>query len=124
MKLMVYGTLQQGYWNNRLLAGARFIGQAVTNKEYVLFDCGFPMAVTAPTKYKPLPIIGEVYEVTQEQLERCDRLEGHPNWYKRELISARLGDRDEEVFIYEMPEKPSSVSLCNIVDNRYYRWVG
>ena len=124
MKLMVYGTLQQGYWNNRLLAGAKFLGQAVTNKKYVLFDCGFPMAVTAETDHKPLPIIGEVYEVTEQHLHYCDRLEGHPNWYQRNLVSVRLGDADEEVFIYEMPDQPSHDNLCDIVDNKYYRWVG
>lgn len=124
MKLMVYGTLQQGYWNNRLLNGAAFLGQAVTNKPYVLFNCGFPMAVTAPSKHKALPIIGEVYEVEEHHLRNCDRLEGHPDWYKREKISVKLGDKDEEVFIYEMPDHPSHNQLCDIIDNMYYKWVG
>ena len=125
MKLMVYGTLQSGHGNNRLLYGAEFLGPAITNKPYVLFHCGFPKAVPFsidPEKYPLLPVIGEVYEVDGSQLARCDMLEGHPSWYRREPIYARLNGAVEEVHIYEMKEWQERAPLCNIIDNKYYRW--
>jgi gamma-glutamylcyclotransferase (GGCT)/AIG2-like uncharacterized protein YtfP len=82
------------------------------------------MAVTTPSKHQPLPVIGEAYEVEEHHLHNCDRLEGHPNWYKRQMINVSISGRDEEVFIYEMPEHPSHNQLCSIIDNMYYKWVG
>lgn len=124
MKLFVYGTLQQGYWNNRLLAGAEFLGQGVTKKPYVLYNCGFPMAVTTDKKNQALPVIGEVYKVEEQHIRSCDRLEGHPNWYERRLIKADVDGEEVDVFIYEMDDIPHHNTICNIVDNKYYRWAG
>ena len=128
MKLMVYGTLQQGYWNNRLLQGANFLGKAVTKNKYVLFNCGFPKAVPFSLnegKYPLLPVIGEVYEINDQHLAMCDRLEGHPNWYIRKKIGVTLEGEDDEAYIYEMPEwQEHTDGLCHNVDNMYYRWAG
>lgn len=127
MKLMVYGTLQRGHWNNRLLEGAQYIGKAITRKPYVLYHCGFPMAVPHsinPERLPLLPIIGEVYEAGIDNVLRCDRLEGHPDWYQRTKIVAEVNGEEHEVFIYEMPTPPAHQQLCSIVDNMYYQWVG
>ena len=134
MKLMVYGTLQQGYWNNRLLEGAKFLGPSLTKTPYVLFNCGFPKAVPFSLneeKCPLLPVMGELYEVDEAHVLRCDRLEGHPDWYIRKKIAVTLDGNDEEAYIYEMPEWQQGSSLCSIVreftdtvDNMYYRWVG
>lgn len=126
MKLLVYGTLQQGYWNNRLLEGAKFLGPAITDKKYVLFNCGFPKAVPFSVneeKYKLLPIKGEVYEVEDHHVSMCDRLEGHPSWYHRSPIKAFINGEKTDVMIYEMPEWQDT-KVCHIVDNMYYKWVG
>ena len=127
MKLMVYGTLQQGYWNNRLLQGASYLGKGVTKKPYVLFNCGFPKAVPFSLneeRYPLLPVIGEIYEAEEAHVLRCDRLEGHPDWYIRKKIEVLLDGESDEAYIYEMPEWQQGSSLSSIVDNMYYRWVG
>lgn len=127
MKLMVYGTLQQGYWNNRLLEGAKFLGKGLTKKPYVLFNCGFPKAVPYSlneSKYPLLPVVGEIYEAEEAHVLRCDRLEGHPDWYIRKKIEVLLDGESDEAYIYEMPEWQQGSSLSSIVDNMYYRWVG
>lgn len=118
MKLFVYGTLKRGYGNNRLLQNATFIGEAITNKPYLLFNCGFPKAVPSE---EGLPIIGEVFEVDEAQLARCDSLEGHPDWYVRREINANINGREETVMIYEM-DQLQQAPMCHIIDNKYYQW--
>lgn len=125
MKLLVYGTLQQGYWNNRLLDGSDYVGKALTKSKYVLFDCGFPKAVPFSLnegKYPLLPVMGEVYEANEANILRCDRLEGHPDWYIRKKIGVTIDGVDDEAYIYEMPEWQQGSPLSDIVDNMYYRW--
>lgn len=128
MKLMVYGTLKRGWGNNRLLEGAKFLGDAYSCKKYVLVNGGFPIAYTKEKEGFPLlPIKGEIWEVEGHHVERCDRLEGHPDWYRRNTIQAVVNGGEVETFIYEMNETPSRYSLCNTIDynnNRYYYWGG
>jgi len=118
-RLFVYGTLKQGYGNNILLCGAKFIGPAISHKKYVLFNCGFPVAVTLSEEHPMLPIIGEVYEVGEQHIKSCDQLEGHPNWYRRDEIKATILTTGEEVEtdIYEMNDWDNSRLKCNIVNN-------
>lgn len=125
MKLMVYGTLKRGYWNNRLLANATFLGESVTKGKYVLYDCGFPMAVVPPeeTEHPALPIIGEVFEVDDITLRDCDRLEGHPTFYRRTLVPILLEGVSDEVWMYELVSGVGTKQLSNITDNMY-NWVG
>lgn len=125
MKLFVYGTLQRGYGNNRLLAGATFLGPAVSLKPYVLFNCGFPYAVPFTKneeKFPLLPITGEVYGVDETILRGCDRLEGHPNWYKRTYINVVRDDEEEEVMIYEM--NTWEEYRLSSISNSVYCWAG
>lgn len=135
MKLFVYGTLQQGWGNNRLLNGATFLGKALTKKPYVLFNGGFPYAVPVSpdeSMFPLLPVMGEVYEVEQRHVDVCDYLEGHPSWYQRTNIRAFINPGVEyedqpsvEVMIYEMPrlDRYQHYHLCNTKDNMYY-WSG
>lgn len=110
MKLFVYGTLKSKYGNNRLLQGATFLGEAVTVKEYFLGSGGIPYAIpNAPDGKKMLPIMGEVWEINEEHLRRCDNLEGHPSFYTRTTIDVNFlddggGSPDVVVpaYIYEM----------------------
>lgn len=125
MKLMVYGTLKQGYGNNVLLRGAKFLGEAITQKRYVLINSGFPYAVTLTKdeeQFPMLPVIGEVYEINEQHLRSCDSLEGHPNWYRRDTIQAVMVSGEvEDVMIYEMNEWPEGRRACNVV-NGSYQW--
>ncbi len=123
MKLFVYGTLQRGYGNNYRLAGATFLGKAVTQKPYVLFNGGFPYAVPVSVveEFPLLPVMGELYEVEQHHIDSCDRLEGHPSWYHRKTIQVTVKGGLVDTFIYEMPSlSPDRYRLCNTKDNMYY----
>lgn len=124
MKLFVYGTLKTGHGNNRLVADGEFLGDAITESPFVLFNCGFPMMVAFTEdaiKFPLLPVMGEVWKINDDQLRRVDALEGHPNWYNRQPISVLLNDGVEHVHTYIMPEWVNR-PLCKIVDDKYYLW--
>lgn len=123
MKLFVYGTLQRGYGNHIRLRNAEFISTGVSVKPYVLFNCGFPLAVpfTENEETHPLlPITGELFKVTKAELESCDRLERHPSWYKRTTIQINTDNGIVDAMIYEMPSW-SKNRLSPVVDSKY-RW--
>jgi len=90
--IFVYGTLKRGFHNNTLLSGAEFVGEATT------VGGGFGMASNGsfPAVYRDpaseANVAGELYRVTPKQLERVDRLEGHPEWYSREPIQTTGGE--------------------------------
>lgn len=85
--VFVYGTLKKGYGNNRLLQNAKFIDGGVTLTPYDLRDLGaYPVVVDR----KRARIAGEVYDVTREELQRLDGLEGYPNMYGRKKVLVKL----------------------------------
>ena len=80
IKVFVYGTLKKGFGNHILLEGSKFLGYAKTNPLFTMVSLGgFPAVIIDGET----SIQGEVYEVNEEALRSLDRLEGHPNWYKR-----------------------------------------
>lgn len=132
MKLFVYGTLRKGYWNNRRLTGANFLGQAITLKPYILWNGGFPIAThnqrVADLKgVKMLPVAGELYEVDETHIRSCDQLEGHPDWYNRTLIQCvTIDNTHHDTFIYEMNSHVGR-EVCDTLQldiDKYYRWAG
>jgi len=102
-KVFVYGSLRQGCGLHTYLSGSKFLGERKTNKEFSLFSLGpFPAMV----KGGNTKVIGEVYEINSKTLSILDRVEGHPDFYVRTLISL---DDDTSVFSYLLPEVPSGV---------------
>lgn len=86
-RIMVYGTLKKGHGNNYLLRSAKFIGQCETVDKFVLMDFGgFPGLFPAQKGFEPTKVEGELWEVNDATLARCDQLEGHPDWYRRTPI--------------------------------------
>lgn len=98
-RLMVYGTLKRGFGNNRLIEGAPFIADA-TIRGTMYSMGGFP----AVSLHGDTDVHGEIFDVTDEQLARCDQLEGHPRWYLRQKVETSAGpawiytqDRDQQL---------------------------
>ena len=115
--VFVYGSLKRGYWNNRLLEGALFVGEAHTTKKYSLVDGGVPMAV--PDE-EGLPVMGEVYEIDVSlHLGPLDRLEGHPRFYTREQVGVVLKGEVCNAYIYEMQYTYRDGDMCQVVDDKY-----
>ena len=89
MKLVfVYGSLQRGERNHRMMAGAHLLRLAKTVPAFELFDLGsFPAMVACGTGQ----VLGEVYEVEPDLLDRLDIFEGVPALYERHTIALEDG---------------------------------
>lgn len=92
--VFVYGTLKGDCHGH-----GRFLGHATTHETYWLLGGGFPMVITqdAPEADKLPPslltrVIGEVYEVDDNDMVYLDRYEGYPLHYERREISVTLSD--------------------------------
>lgn len=89
-KVLVYGSLKRGFGNHRVMeaAGGKHIG-AHTLSGFDMYSLGgFPAIVRGEGRVEC-----EVYSV--DSLEPLDRLEGHPTFYKREVVD------DMYVYIYQ-----------------------
>jgi gamma-glutamylaminecyclotransferase len=83
--LFVYGTLRRGFENHAAyLQDAQFLGRAVTQNKFALFLGDFPYLNRTPAVSC---IVGEIYRVDERTLAHIDCLEGHPEEYRRELIT-------------------------------------
>ena len=92
----VYGSLLSGgegkregaFGNHRVIEGAIFLGEHITNSEYSMVSLGgFPGVI----ENGDTSIVGEVYEVTDEIFARLDMLEGYPTFYGRKQIKTAYG---------------------------------
>lgn len=108
MRVAVYGTLKNNRSNHRLLDGARYLGEHITQKEYTMYsNGGYPAIIHEGNT----AITCEVYETANsEQESNLNRLEGfiskgNPrNFYDRETIATKYGDAE----IYIFNSKPES----------------
>lgn len=87
-RVFVYGTLLRGESNADVLGDARRLGRHVTAPVYTLYDLGAypgarPDGLTA--------IVGEVYAIGPNHLDRLDMLEDYPRLYWRERIDTSFG---------------------------------
>jgi gamma-glutamylcyclotransferase (GGCT)/AIG2-like uncharacterized protein YtfP len=92
MRLFVYGTLQSGEGNHRLLRTSRLLGVRRTDARYTLVSLG---AFPALLEGGATSVVGELYEVDGDTLAAVDRLEGHPHLYRRERVQLLGGERAE-----------------------------
>lgn len=107
---VVYGTLKKGYGNNRLLQaeGVQYLGTVVSKNEYVMLNCGFPLAflVTEKNDLPKRKLLGELYRVENKSvINNLDRLESNGSFYLRSVRSFKTIEEGLEIeaWIYEIP---------------------
>lgn len=108
INLFVYGTLRRRKSNTYILKNERYIGEAETVKKYAMYDFGLPAVI----KYLEISKIkGDLYCVSNKKLEFIDRFEGHPFFYKREIIDIRvMGNKEiQQAYIYFYPHKEGTL---------------
>lgn len=103
--LFVYGTLKRGHAAHDLLAGQRFLGPAVTAPRYRLVDLG-PYPGLVHDEVSGLAVSGELWEVTDEQLNELDVFEGCPTLYRRDAVEIIGAGRPVEAYFYARPVPP------------------
>lgn len=112
--VFVYGTLQRGHENYRILAeNSKYLGIGHTVlKSFSMHDTlnGFPMVFQENTPEFQGFIRGEVWAVSPDTLAQIDRLEDNGGYYKRQKTFVCL---DEQVV-------PSKDMMHPVVDCQIY----
>ena len=87
--IFVYGTLKKGHCREEAMSSERYIGVARTVDEYAMYSLSsFPGLVKVDrSKSAGKKIYGELYEVSDECLEKLDIIEGvQHGLYVREYV--------------------------------------
>lgn len=110
--LFTYGTLRVRQPNHHLLKDATLLHQACrTVKKFIMFtqqSKSYPFLI--PPEFWPekahlaTHIVGDVFQITKSQQERCDQLEGHPEYYKRIPITFHISNAMIESEVYILTE--------------------
>lgn len=128
----VYGTLKRWFGNHRLIADSEFVWEYLV-PFYAFKSSGIPFlsVVGDPSEFKGYMKV-ETYSVTDDELVRLDRLEGHPNWYVRTPVSLYKIDEtntenpivkvgETEVYHYSVPQNMDR-SEDYLIANGIYEW--
>lgn len=100
--ISAYGTLREGYGNNRLIPKGSHIGTGHTVERYTLRASGIPFVSKQPLHN----VVVDLYKVNKSTLERLDNLEGYDpedhdgSWYKRELIPVEIQGKKYDAWLY------------------------
>lgn len=112
--VFVYGTLQRGHENYKILAdSSRYLGIGHTVlKNFSMYDTlnGFPMVFPENTLEFQGYIKGEVWAVSPDTLAQIDRLENNGEYYRRQKTFVCL---DEQIV-------PSKDNMHPVVDCQIY----
>ena len=85
----VYGTLKKNYSNyNRYLRSSKYLGRGKTVDKYPLLIQGLPYLIEEKGVGHNVEI--DIFKVDDSKLLDLDRLEGHPNWYRRKQVPIKL----------------------------------
>jgi molybdenum cofactor cytidylyltransferase len=99
--LFVYGTLMRGEVRHGVLAGQRFLREAVTRPKYLLFDLGdYPGLVAADGEGQA--IHGELYEVARGLIPVLDEIEEAPALYRLEPVEIEGEAAPVLTYIYRL----------------------
>lgn len=128
MLVVVYGTLRDGHYNNRLLDTSTKLSMVKLNGKATMYsNGGFPILSFAETGNET-EIVGELYEVPDQQaMARLDSLEGYPRWYNRterqfttaegDTVTAWIYHQDQ---IFDLPVVKSGDWNEYVQNNRRY----
>lgn len=147
-RVFVYGTLMTGMRNHFRLdsEGVKYLTKiAGTNGAFEMLtritNAGYSAPIVITRGEQENQIRGEIYEVSNQMLITLDRLEGHPEVYRREMVRVGYtlpGDQwaHEDMWMYlyvdELPNPESTEGIDihrnddvgRISDNVVYQWVG
>jgi gamma-glutamylaminecyclotransferase len=108
--VFVYGTLKRGHGNHRLLRDSEFIQRlSLASQFYMINMGGFPAIICdndilnphKPKTFKPTGVIGELYRVPASDMKYLDALEGHPEFYTRDILN--VYGLKEQAWYYKLP---------------------
>lgn len=116
--IFVYGTLKKGHRANYMMDGAEYLGKAVTNNKYDMYDCGFPKLISNADGH---PVEVEAY--LHPNWDMMDSYEGVPHLYRRRVITGTMEDGSKvRAWIYEAVAV--SGEPVDVMPNGNYWWGG
>lgn len=98
--LFAYGSMKRDFANHYRLQYDRFMGKAITCKNYNMYPVStfmFPYMIEDENIH---PIKGELYELTHSQIKSIDQFEGTPNHYYRKEIEVQCEDKIYKAYAY------------------------
>lgn len=124
-RVFVYGTLKEQY-NGVYFFGDKKPTQALTVDKFVVGERPFPSAVRfgsdllndKPFITKGYQLVGEVYEVDDDDtktISRLDRYEGYPSFYDRINVKVITEDGEVDVMMYEAKGASSMITEENLL---------
>ena len=110
--VFVYGTLKRGFGNHGVMldAGGEFVCEGVTATPFPLVEQGLPFLIFLPGHGHRVK--GEVYRVGDSRgWQQLDRLEGHPDFYRRRLIGVESAEGEiYEAWTYFVVERDDALA--------------
>lgn len=116
----VYGSLREGMSNHSLLKGQTLLSRTVTREPYAMYSLGGFPKVNLLEPHTPIHV--EVYDVSDECLERLNRLEGfrgkgQSNFYDCSEIETECGLK---ALLYHIDEPGADTT--HVLDGDWVRY--
>ena len=97
--VFVYGTLKRGQRSHHILRGQEFLGEAQTQLRYRLYICGWHPALVEDSS-NGVAVRGEVWQVSEEVLQKLDEYEEVPDYFSRKPILLQDGDSPVQAYFF------------------------
>lgn len=112
MKIFVYGTLKKGK-NNHHYIDKKIEKEITLNiPGFLYWKEGRPYPHFISNKYG-INIEGEIYDLSEEEIKKIDKLEGHPFFFKRKETILD----GEKIYYYEyVLQKNEKIELFKVIE--------
>ena len=111
--VFTYGTLLKGERNHHLIDDNDYVCDATVNG-FIMFNLGRYPGIYHGNG----TILGEIYLVDDETLNKLDELEEEGSLYIREIVKAKSLDKEYEVYIYVYNKEVSNPDYIYSWKNR------
>ncbi|VTT97078.1 Gamma-glutamyl cyclotransferase OS=Opitutaceae bacterium TAV5 GN=OPIT5_28875 PE=4 SV=1: AIG2 [Gemmataceae bacterium] len=105
----MYGTLKRGLRNHHLMAGQRFVADAVTEPRYRVIDLG-PYPGMVADAAAGLAVRGELWAVDPGCLAALDAFEGVPDLFVRGTVAVAGQGGDVYAYFWNRPVPVAAAS--------------
>ena len=106
--VFVYGTFMQGGGHHSIISEQLCLGAATTKYHYTM-SARFHPFVSDIKGVQSSKIHGELYLVNEQVLKAIDKIEGHPNYYKRKQIYVFINGDPYRAWMYFYPKVDGTV---------------
>ncbi|MEC4986446.1 MAG: gamma-glutamylcyclotransferase family protein, partial [Oscillatoria sp. PMC 1076.18] len=112
VNVFVYGTLLPGEINHYLMEGSVFLADDILENAELYDAIQYPIMIIGDGRIK-----GKSYQVPLKNMEGLDKLEEHPDYYCREILTLTSG---EQAWVY-VGKKSFVQGLARITSGDWYQ---